>query len=85
MCLELKNSRVRAKTATEDIVCYKGLILYSNGKLRTPYQDVQIEIGNTYKSDVIKEGNTINIGLHSFVTIDDLKKRGAVWRGGGRG
>lgn len=72
MCLELKNSRIKAKIATKDIVCYKGLIKKDN-IYYTPYQNCIIEIGNTYKSNIIKEGNEINIGLHSFVTIEDLK------------
>lgn len=79
------------KTAKEDIIVYKGLFprncdfknLSSESKklifnLVTPYQDMNVEIGKTYKSEFSIDNckYTINIekGIHSFKEIDPCKK-----------
>lgn len=36
-------------------------------KYVTPYQHAIIEIGETYYSELVREKNEVNIGLHSFV------------------
>jgi len=43
--------------------------------LETPYRNMPVVIGNTYKSDVIVEKSDsnediINVGLHSFTTVE---------------
>jgi hypothetical protein len=37
----------------------------------TPYQDVEIKIGETYKSKLIKYGPLIDEGIHSFKNLKD--------------
>lgn len=69
MCLTLSRFSFK-KLAFTDVVCYKFLTLYNNGALETPYQDVQVRIGETYESDLIKNHfNEIEIGLHSFAEL----------------
>ena len=41
MCLNLKSGDSKQKTAQEDIVCWKWLMKYSNGKLFSPYQRME--------------------------------------------
>jgi hypothetical protein len=37
----------------------------------TPYQDVEIKIGETYKSELIKYGSLIDEGIHSVKNLED--------------
>jgi len=73
MCLELKGLAFK-RIATKNIIVYKQLSSYEvNGVIKyvTPYQKSEIVIGETYKSELKRYNNRIEVGLHSFVTISD--------------
>jgi hypothetical protein len=38
----------------------------------TPYRNVKISMGETYVSDLVKEDTGVNIGIHSFKSLDDI-------------
>jgi hypothetical protein len=40
----------------------------------TPFQDVEIKIGETYKSKLIKYGQLIEEGIHSFENLEAAKR-----------
>lgn len=42
----------------------------------TPYQDFRVEIGNTYTSELKKNGYEVNEGLHSFSTLQEARQDG---------
>lgn len=78
MCLRVGKIKKRS-TAKEDIVCYKAIKQYKLAKgYMTFYRDYPIELGNTYKSELIlleyQIFNAIEIGLHSFENYEDCKK-----------
>ena len=82
MCLILKfyYNFYKPKVAKEDIVCYKWCEKWntSNGEIiLTPYREVKVEIGETYKSNLIKVNGiqpVVNIGIHSFARKRAAKK-----------
>jgi len=43
------------------------------GRYETPYKHFSITIGNTYTSELEDEQEEINVGLHSFITLEDAK------------
>jgi len=49
-------------------------LLKSTSSLLTPYMDFKVTIGNTVKSDIVKEYDTVGEGLHSFEFLEDAKK-----------
>lgn len=86
MCLDLSFIKFFSKTASEDIVCYKFLRVNFPNYIRnyyplkssshiylTPYQNVPVQIGNTYSSVLRRQGLLINQGLHSLVNYKDLE------------
>ena len=81
MCLKLING-IEPQVATEDIVVYKFVESYPNsekyqGKYFTPYRYCEVEIGNTYKSELLLAGEiipVISFGLHSFGDYENCRK-----------
>ena len=68
MCLTNLTTK-KAKTAKEDIVCYKTLLR----GMKSPYEGYLYTQGNTVRSELhVEDTGEINYGLHSFVS-----KRGA--------
>ena len=56
-------------------IIVNGEIMYdteTNG-YQTFYRDFKVEIGETYTSDLINLGKRVEIGLHSFETMEDAK------------
>ena len=45
-------------------------------KYFTPYRDMLVKMGNTYKSKLSKEGASIEKGIHSFASQKDAKNLG---------
>ena len=74
MCLVLKEN-MNPQIATEDIVCYKFVVEYNPGELRTPYMDMAVEIGEMYTIPAgtmrpiknIFNSIVVEVGFHSFV------------------
>jgi hypothetical protein len=95
MCLDVKRNAIK-RIALKDIVCYKFVYNYvyrdvfggetypDEKKLITPYQEVFIEIGKTYKSALRKHKHKywgeVNYGLHSFKNIEDAKRTATNFR-----
>lgn len=76
MCLTLRSTFSFKRIALTDIKCYKFLD-NNRGELTTPYMDSPVEIGEEYKSELYKNGfNGVEIGLHSFATYEDARKKG---------
>ena len=83
MCLNIKPFS-RLKTASNDIICYKHLMVRDD-KFITPYIFQVINIGETYTSILKREKNicnpyllrlfktSVNRGLHSFAYKVDAK------------
>jgi hypothetical protein len=44
---------------------------FKNSTILTPYRDVEIKIGETYKSKLIKDDLLIKEGIHSFKSLKD--------------
>jgi hypothetical protein len=81
MCLELKRNQ-KMKTATDDIICFKVLHYFDN-TLTTPYRHCIVELGNTYTSELeITCYNTVEVGLHSFCTIEGAEAELLDWKCG---
>jgi len=87
MCLDLNFFNIFSKTASEDIVCYKYLCTkpprfmrnytssQGNGKTYyTPYKYMPVKIGTTYSSNILRQGLTVSIALHSFSSYESLDK-----------
>lgn len=74
MCLDIKRSD-EAIIASEDIICYKALLNRGYGleNLVTYYQGSEVKIGETYVSELVKSGSSIEIGLHSFAKLNGIK------------
>ena len=72
MCLIINPVNVALEAET-DIVCWKFLeiVNYKKGKFKTPYKNFPVKIGKTYTSKLVKEGKEVNVGIHSFVKIED--------------
>jgi glycyl-tRNA synthetase alpha subunit len=75
MCLRIERDS-KLRKSTEDIICYKVVACdEDDGCLRSPYQDVEVQIGKTYKSKMARTTyNEIHKGLHSFTTEDAARK-----------
>jgi len=80
MCLIIKFDSVRQK-ASEDIICYKvvrNIFTDFQPDYRTYYQYSAIEIGKRYNSELSKSSKMkgcleVEIGLHTFVNLEDAK------------
>lgn len=72
MCLQLKKLAFKHFALT-DVVVYKHLKCdrFVSDLLYTPYRFTSVSIGETYKSDLIKEHNSVDFGLHSFKHLID--------------
>jgi hypothetical protein len=57
-------------TAKRDLTVYK-IIKEKNGAMVTPYEEVKIEIGSEYRSDLVLNRNygEVRFGLHSLKSI----------------
>jgi hypothetical protein len=44
---------------------------FKDSIILTPYQKVEIKIGETYKSELIKYGSLIDEGIHSVKNLED--------------
>jgi hypothetical protein len=73
MCLNVKKNSIK-KIALKNKVVYKVVKRYTNGCLATPYQRKTIKLGETYNSELIKEGVSVHHGLHSFLTLSEAKE-----------
>jgi hypothetical protein len=72
----LIDSRVKSIEVDGVEIIINGRVL-NNAKvlaILTPFQDVEIEIGETYKSKLIKYGSSIEEGIHSFENLEDAKR-----------
>jgi hypothetical protein len=75
MCLIISKEDYYAgpKTAADDIIVYKFLENKLSGGLMTPYRCADVEIGETYSSELVRihEFHTydVTIGLHSFTSL----------------
>ena len=79
MCLSNLTTK-KAKTAKEDIVCYKAL----NTHLFSPYQQYKYELGKKVTIDSplhINCMDEIANGFHSFKTLKDAQSELKVWNG----
>lgn len=80
MCLDVKRNAIK-RIAFKDIVCYKFLELDRNDNtFETPYQHVTVKLGETYKSDLIKNfigrhWGEVNRGIHSYKNFEDAKNK----------
>jgi len=74
MCLEIKKLSFKRK-ARKDIYVYKQIssFVIDEGKIMyvTPYRESLVVIGEVYKSEIYRDRNTIEQGLHSFAKITD--------------
>jgi hypothetical protein len=70
MCLTNISNK---KIAETDIKCYK-VVRKRNNKFSSLYQYAKVNLNKTYYSDIITIDNKIEIGLHSFKTLNDVKK-----------
>ncbi len=77
MCLVAK---AEIRTASRAITCYKRLVKYRNGVLKSPYYGEEYKIGETKKVECFTDGNgrnirnrtkvkEINAGLHAYTTL----------------
>ena len=73
MCLNLNLFGLVPRIAFKDIKCYKVLneVYYFNAGtvFETPYTCSRIRIGNTYNSRLVRNGFSVEDGLHSFSSI----------------
>jgi hypothetical protein len=70
----LIDSRVKSIEVDGVEIIKDGCVL-NNAKVLTfltPIQDVEIEIGETYKSKLIKNGLLVEEGIHSFKNLEDV-------------
>ena len=77
MCLTNLTTK-KAKTAKEDIPCFKVLDNY----LFSPYQNLRYCIGNKMSTkDTIRpnEDGAVNRGLHSFMELGDAQTELSIW------
>ena len=77
MCLSNLTTK-KAKTAKEDIICYKTL----DKDLYSPYRNHKYELGKDVTSDypmTVDNIGSIFCGLHSFKTFKDAKTELEIW------
>ena len=79
MCLSNLTTK-KAKTAKEDIVCFKAL----DENLLSPYKNHKYELGVKVSIDpryplCRNEDEEITRGLHSFQTLEDAKTEPVLW------
>lgn len=55
-------------------VVVDGVEMFKRDNLKTTYQNANVKIGKTYKSELKREPLEINVGLHSFKNLDDAKR-----------
>lgn len=75
MCLTVNHPIF--KIATDDIICYKFITVKRYGlfnmfkRYETPYRDMPVKIGHSYKSilDPPDYEGDIEVGLHAFQTL----------------
>ena len=65
-----KNSWIFDHTVTSIIINNKEVI---DLKIVTPYKVFPIEVGKTYDSKLIKKGEYVHQGLHSYKNLDEAK------------
>lgn len=73
MCLVVSKLAYK-RVALKDITVYKQISSFEdedNVYYVTPYRHAEINIGETYDSDITKYGRNVERGLHSFVNITD--------------
>lgn len=80
MCLTIKKNQ-GILTAKKDIICYK-LVEdgFDSGSLTTPYHYYPIVLGETYTSNIVREHNSINEGIHSYVKLGYALRYLRAWR-----
>lgn len=82
MCLLAKTE---VQTATRSITCYKRLLRYPNGTLKSPYFEEVYKVGETkevkYFTDELdkrdlrrKNVYAVNAGLHAFTTLERAQR-----------
>ena len=75
MCLDLKWWS-RKRTAKKDIVVYKFVetIIHGGKNLVSPYQGMDIKIGETYHAAIVICGSKVYNGFHSLKSLRQAKK-----------
>jgi len=79
MCLDIYNKKnLRKRFAWRDITCYKFLVRTDYVDYRTPYKNFKIEIGETYKSELVLTKYhefyaSVSQGIHSLETIKNVR------------
>jgi hypothetical protein len=82
MCLIAKTE---IRTANRSITCYKRLLRYPNGTLKSPYYGEVYEVGETKEVKFFTDENdrkivrrtnptAINQGLHAFTTLEKARR-----------
>jgi len=88
MCLDILKPKhpdkiSEPKIAKKDIVCYKVFRLFSEGRIESPYQNVDYELKKKKKSNLVCYMNpvtqSVNIGIHSFIHLDDAIDESNDW------
>lgn len=80
MCLNLPTN-YKPKIAKKAVKCYKVLRVLRDNSYETPYQEMKVEIGQAYTSELIIEGRQfIYVGIHSFTSKGKAKLEYDFWK-----
>lgn len=74
MCFSLGSKKTATK-ASKNILVFKAL-RNRYGRWESPYQDTTYTFGRTNTSRLIKERDSISVGLHAYKTLEDAKSAG---------
>lgn len=75
MCLRVKWYAPFSKVAKTDIECYKVLCMDKHGRLFAPFMMTSYELGTeTPKVSMNREWLNIMSGVHTFISLDDVKQ-----------
>jgi hypothetical protein len=67
----IKDTNLISKIIVNDEIIFEKI--YITVGYKTPYQETEIKIGETYISKLIKNNDRVEEGLHSFATLKDAK------------